>query len=93
MDELQRIPFNRSLYRPNLLLGGERLLVVLTGVISFGLALSDISLFKIALASIIWTVCIAFLRMLAKHDPQMSEAYLRNLKYKKFYPAQCRALD
>lgn len=93
MSQLRVIPFAHALHRPNLLLGGERKLVILSGIISFGLILSDISFLKFILAFGIWTVCIAILRLMAKHDPDLSKVYLRRLKYQAFYSAQSRALQ
>jgi type IV secretory pathway TrbD component len=92
MSQLRRIPFPRTLHRPNLLLGGERKLVILLGVIAFGLILSDISPFKIILGLGIWSIGLALLRLMAKADPQLSQVYLRRLKYQRYYPAQSRVV-
>ena len=91
METLRRTPFPRALHRPNLLLGGERRLVIITAALALGLFLSDISLLKGILALVSWTMALAVLRLMAKIDPQLSQIYLRYLKYRKFYPAQSRA--
>ncbi len=87
---LNRVPFNRSINRPLLLLGGERKLVILSGVLAFMLFLSDISLLKFILAFLLWIGAMSLLRLMAKRDPQLSKIYLRRLKYKAYYPAHSR---
>jgi type IV secretory pathway TrbD component len=91
MSRLRRLPFSRTLHRPNLLLGGERPWVIMLGVIAAGLILSDISVLKILVGVGVWTIGLALLRQMAKADPYLSQIYFRRLKYRRFYPAQSRA--
>lgn len=90
MTELERLPFHRSLHRPRLVLGGERIPVILTGILSAALVATDISIFKIILAIVFWSAFIALFRLFAQHDSQMVQVYLRRYPYKKYYPAMDR---
>jgi type IV secretory pathway TrbD component len=90
MAGLRRSPFHRVLHRPNLILGGERELVMFTALLSGGLAVSAQNWVATLISSVIWLVCMAFLRMMAKADPYMSHVYLRQLRYGVYLPARSR---
>jgi type IV secretion system protein VirB3 len=89
-DELRCVPVHRALHRPNLLLGGERELVLMTAVACVGIAVSAVNLVALGVGLLIWLVCIGVLRMMAKADPQMRKVYLRQLNYSAYYPARSR---
>jgi type IV secretion system protein VirB3 len=91
MSELRRTALYRALHRPNLLLGGERELVLITAIVCAGLAVSSLNLVAIATGVGIWAVLIGAFRMMAKADPQMSKVYLRQLNYAAYYPPRSRA--
>lgn len=90
MTTLRCTPFYRALHRPNLVLGGERELVLTTAVVAGGLAVSALNIPAISVAAALWALCVSGLRMMAKADPQMSKIYLRSLKYRRHYPARSR---
>jgi type IV secretion system protein VirB3 len=90
MSELRRTAFHRALHRPNLILGGERELVLTTAVVAGGLAVSALNLPALLVAGTVWSVIVSALRMMAKADPQMSKVYLRHLKYQRHYPPRSR---
>lgn len=92
MSRLRRIPFRRVLYRPNLLLGGERNLVISGAGVLALIPLSDVTLIRIAIAVLLWFAWVVLTRWMAKIDPYMSIIYIRNLKYKAYYPARSRAM-
>ncbi len=91
MSEPRRTEIYRALHRPNLFLGGERELVLLTAVICAGLPVSSLNLVAAAIGFGLWTFLIAILRMMGKADPFMSKIYLRQLNYAAYYPARSRA--
>jgi type IV secretion system protein VirB3 len=79
---------HRSLNRPHLLLGAERHLVLLAGVITAVLLFSgSISLPTIVLATVFWTSSFWALLRMAKADPHMSEVYQRHIRYRSYYSA------
>jgi len=88
MHEPRRIPIHRSLNRPHLLLGAERNLVLLTGVITALLLFTgSISVTSLTLAVAFWSSSFWALVRMAKADPQMSRVYQRHIRYRAYYSA------
>jgi len=87
---LRRLPFHRVLHRPALFLGGERELALMTLIIAGGLAVSGMNLVSCAVGGMVWFCSIPVFRWMAKSDPQMSKVYVRQLKYRGYYPARSR---
>ena len=79
-------------HRPNLVLGGDRELVLVSGLLSFVLVFAGfvahetvVMLFGVAF----WFCALYALRKMAKADPALRRVYLKHIKYKKaFYPAR-----
>lgn len=90
MSTLRRTPIHRALYRPNLLLGGERELVLMTAILCGGVAVSGLNAIAGGIGVAIWLIAIAMLRMMAKADPHMSKVYLRHLRYAAYTHARSR---
>ena len=86
---LRRLPFHRVLH-PALFLGGERELALMTLIIAGGLAVSGINLVSFAVGGILWFCSIPVFRWMAKSDPQMTKVYIRQLRYRGYYPARSR---
>ena len=91
MSELRRTVLYRALYRPNLFLGGERELVLITAVVCAGLPVSRLNLVAAGIGLTLWLLLTGIFRMMAKADPYMSKVYLRQLDYSAYYPARSRA--
>jgi type IV secretion system protein VirB3 len=88
MQEPRRIPIHRSLNRPHLLLGAERNLVLLTGVVTALLLFTgSISVTSILLAVAFWSGSFWALVRMGKADPQMSQVYQRHIRYRAWYSA------
>jgi type IV secretion system protein TrbD len=88
MQEPRRIAIHRSLNRPHLLLGAERSLVLLTGVVTALLLFSgNISVISVVLAIVFWTCSFWALVRMGKADPQMSGVYQRHIGYRPYYSA------
>jgi type IV secretion system protein VirB3 len=87
---LRRTPFYRVLYRPPLVLGGEREPVLITLIIAVGLAVSGFNVVSLVVATVIWFGGIAGWRLMAKADPYMSSIYLRQLSYRAHYAPRSR---
>lgn len=88
MNEPRRIAIHRSLNRPHLLLGAERSLVLLVGVVTATLLFSgNISPSSILLAIAFWSCSFWGLVRMAKADPQMSQVYQRHIRYRSHYSA------
>jgi type IV secretion system protein TrbD len=87
---LRRTPFHRVLHRPHLLLGGERELVMMTAFVAGALGFAALNGVAAVIAAVLWFGCLAALRRMAKADPQMSRVYVRQLRYRRYYPARSR---
>jgi type IV secretory pathway TrbD component len=87
---LRHTSFYRVLYRPPLVLGGEREPVLVTLVITFGLAISGLNLVSLIVAAAIGFGGITGWRLIAKVDPHMSSIYLRQLRYRAHYAPRSR---
>ena len=85
---LRSIPIRRAGNRINLFMGGDRELVLFTGLISFALIFSAQELRATIFGVCLWVLALAGLRLMAKADPQMRYVYLRSRKYKPFYQAR-----
>ena len=89
MEEPRRIAIHRSLNRPHLLLGAERSLVLLAGLVTALLLFSgNISPTSITLAIVFWSSSFWALVRMAKADSQMSVVYQRHIRYRSYYNAQ-----
>jgi len=85
---LRTIPVRRAGNRPNLFMGGDRELVMFTGLIAFALVFSAQELRATLYGMILWLGSLYLLRLMAKADPQMRVVYLRHRRYQRYYPAQ-----
>jgi type IV secretion system protein TrbD len=85
---LRTIPIRRAGNRTNLFMGGDRELVLFTGLIAFALIFSAQELRSTIFGVVLWTLSLSIFRIMAKADPKMRFVYLRSRKYKKYYPAR-----
>jgi len=85
---LRTIPIRRVGNRPNLFMGGDRELVLFTGLLAFALIFSAQELRATIFGIVLWTVALGLFRRMAKADPQMRFVYLRSRIYKRYYPAR-----
>lgn len=84
---LERNAIHRALSRPNLLLGADRELVLLTGLAAIILIFVVLTLYSALLGVAVWTLVVSVLRMMAKADPMMRQIYLRHIFYRPGYRA------
>ena len=82
---LQRTRIHRALSRPNLLMGADRELVLVTGLATIILIFVVLTWVSALFGLAIWTVIVGLLRMMAKADPQMRRIYLRHITYRPHY--------
>jgi type IV secretory pathway TrbD component len=91
MDETEKpreVIIHQSANRPNLLLGGDRELVLVTIMITTGLGFSLASWWGIGLAVVFWLGSVGSLQRMGKADPLLRHVYLRHIRYLAFYPAK-----
>lgn len=82
---LHRSRIHRALSRPNLLLGADRELVLITGLAAVILIFVVLTWFSALLGLAIWTGIVGLLRIMAKADPMMRQVYLRHIRYRPRY--------
>ena len=82
---LSRSRIHRALSRPNLLMGADRELVLLTGLASAISAFVVLTWFSVLFGIAIWIGVVAALRMMAKADPMMRQVYVRHVRYRPTY--------
>jgi type IV secretory pathway TrbD component len=85
---LRATPIHRAGNRPRLFLGGDRELVMFSGVLSGALILTAQDLRATIFGMGLWFGSLFVLRRMAKADPQLRDVYLRSLRYRAYYPAQ-----
>jgi type IV secretion system protein VirB3 len=72
---------HRALSRPNLLLGADRELVLVTGLLATILIFVVLTLYSALFGVMLWVAIMGLLRMMAKSDPMMRQVYLRHIRY------------
>ena len=82
---LQRTRIHRALSRPNLLMGADRELVLVTGLASIILIFVVLTWVSALFGLAVWTLIVGLLRMMAKADPMMRHVYLRHVGYRQHY--------
>ena len=82
---LHRRPIHRSLSRPNLLMGADRELVMMTGLAAAVLIFVVLTIYSALAGIVIWFLVIGALRLMAKSDPLMRQVYLRHIGYQAYY--------
>ena len=82
---LARARIHRAGTRPHLFLGGDRELVLFTGLIAFALTVPSFQWASIVTGISLWLVALYLLRKMANADPLMRHVYLRQLRYRRYY--------
>ena len=85
---LRTIPIRRAGNRPNLFMGGDREMVMFSGLLAFALVFSAQEWKATIFGVLLWFTSLFLFRLMAKADPQMRKVYLRHRKYKSYYPAR-----
>ncbi len=86
-SNLDRSRVHRALSRPNLLMGADRELVLLTALGAVILIFVVLTWYAALFGIAVWLVAVAALRMMAKADPLMRRVYIRHISYKPYYRA------
>ena len=84
-SSLQRTRIHRALSRPNLLMGADRELVLVTGLASIILIFVVLTWISALFGLAVWSVIVGLLRMMAKADPLMRRVYLRHITFRPHY--------
>lgn len=90
-NEPRRIPIHVAPMRPMLVMGGERALVMLTGLvaITFWLGfLRSFSFWPLTIGLLVWFGGLFLFKRTARNDPQMFAVMRRHMKYRAHYMAR-----
>ena len=87
---LRRVTIHRAGVRPHLFLGGDRELVLFTGLLTAALTVTSFQWASVLTGIVLWMVALFLLRRIAKADPLMRFVYQRQLLYRRYYPARSR---
>jgi type IV secretion system protein VirB3 len=80
---------HRSLTQPILLAGAERTLAIANWITAAALILgSGLHWYTVALGALLLTAGHWALVEAAKFDPQLSQVYIRHIRYQDYYPAR-----
>ena len=82
--------FHSSINRPNLLMGGDRELVLGAAMISALFIFALMTWWSILIGVVFWPLTTSMLVQLAKADPRMRDVATRSFQYKAYYPAKSR---
>lgn len=85
---MRTIPIHQSANRENLFMGGDRELVMFSGLLSASLIFSAQELIATVFGMSLWFFSLFLFRLMAKADPKLRHVYLRHRKYRSFYPAR-----
>ena len=83
---LRAIPIRRAGHRPNLFMGGDRELVMFSGLMAAILVFAAQDWRALIVGVSLWFGALWVLREMAKADPYMRAIYLRQRCYKRYYP-------
>lgn len=83
---LRTVPIHRVGNRHNLFMGGDRELVMFSGLLAFALIFTAQAWVAIAFGLTLWFASLFLFRLMAKADPQMRSVYLRHRRYNAYYP-------
>ena len=84
-NQLATATIHRALSRPTLLMGADRELVLVTGLVTVILVFVILTVGSALLGALTWTVVVSLLRMMARADPAMRRIYLKHIQYRPSY--------
>lgn len=85
---LRAIPIRRAGNRDNLFMGGDRELVMFSGLLAGALIFSAQELRAAIVGILLWLGSLYMFRLMAKADPKMRFIYLRHRCYRPYYAAR-----
>ncbi|KXU36984.1 conjugal transfer protein TrbD [Ventosimonas gracilis] len=83
---LRSIPIHRVANRDSLFMGGDRELVMLSGLLAAALIFTAQDLRATVFGIVLWFGSLFAFRLMAKSDPKMRDVYWRHRQYEKYYP-------
>ena len=88
MEAPREVPFHDSANRPNLLLGGDREMVLVFAILAAMLVFAVMKWWSVVAGVVLWLTAVGVLARMGKADPLLRQVYLRHIRYRTFYPAK-----
>lgn len=88
MEAPHETVIRQSANRPNQILGGDRELVIGSGVVAVMIAFSMANWEGLVIGVCLWLICVLALQRMGKADPMMRHIYFRHIRHEPFYPAK-----
>jgi type IV secretory pathway TrbD component len=85
---LRKVPIRRAGNRQNLFMGGDRELVMFSGLMAFALIFSAQETRATVVGLLLWFASLHLCRVMAKSDPKLRFVYMRHRRYKPYYAAR-----
>lgn len=85
---LRMIPIRRAGNRHSLFMGGDRELVMFTGLLAGSLVFAAQEWKATIFGLLLWFTSLYLLRLMAKSDSYLRQVYMRHRRYKGYYPAR-----
>jgi type IV secretory pathway TrbD component len=85
---LRKVPIRRAGNRQNLFMGGDRELVMFSGLMAFALIFSAQETRATVVGLLLWFASLYLCRLMAKSDPKLRFVYMRHRRYKPYYAAR-----
>ena len=85
---LRLMPIRRAGNRPSLFMGGDRELVMFTGLLAGSLVFTAQEWKATVFGGLLWFTSLYLLRLMAKSDACLRQVYMRHRRYKGYYPAR-----
>lgn len=83
---LRSIPIRRAGNRVTLFMGGDRELVLFSGLLAFALIFAAQEWRATGFGLALWFFALGVFRLMAKSDPKLRDVYLRHRRYRPYYP-------
>jgi type IV secretory pathway TrbD component len=85
---LRMIPIRRAGNRHSLFMGGDRELVMFTGLLAGSLVFAAQAWKATVFGVLLWFTSLYLLRLMAKSDAYLRQVYMRHRRYKGYYAAR-----
>jgi type IV secretion system protein TrbD len=88
MEKPREVMIHQSANRPQLVLGGDREMVLLSALLAAMLIFALVTWWGVVAGLLLWVSAVAVLSRLGKADPMLRQVYIRHVRYRAFYPAK-----
>ena len=88
MEKPREVMIHQSANRPQMVLGGDREMVLLSALMAAMLIFALVTWWGVVAGLLLWVSAVAVFSRMGKADPMLRQVYIRHVKYRAFYPAK-----